>query len=52
MRHFRLFFAAMMAVTFIAVMTGAHHQIAMFFISAITYIVLTNQIKKDERANY
>ncbi len=52
MRYFRLFFVAMMAVTFIAVMTGAHHQIVMFFISAIIYIVLTKQIEKDEKANY
>jgi hypothetical protein len=52
MRYFRMIFLIMMVVTFIAVMAGAHHQIVMFFISAITYLVLTNQIKKDEKANY
>ncbi len=52
MRCFRHIFLAMFFVCFFAVMAGAHHQFALMIINAITYVVLTNQIKKDEKANY
>ena len=51
MKYFKLAFLAVFITAFIAVLTGAHHQIAIMIMSAITYIVLTTETKKDEKVN-
>ncbi len=51
MRYFRYIFLAMFFVTFIAVLTGAHHQFAMMIICLIGYIVLTPKTQTHDRIN-
>ena len=51
MRYFKLAFLGVFIVAFVAVLTGAHHQIAIMIMSAIMYIVLTTETKKDEKVN-
>ena len=51
MKYFKLAFLLVFITAFIAVITGAHHQIAIMIMSAIVYIVLTTETKKDEKVN-
>ena len=51
MKYFKLAFLVVFITAFIAVVTGAHHQIAIMIMSAIMYIVLTTETKKDEKVN-
>ena len=51
MKYFRLAFLVIFIAAFIAVLTGAHHQIAILIMSAIMYIVLTIETQKNEQ-NY
>ena len=51
MKYFKLAFLVVFITAFIAVLTGAHHQIAIMIMSAIMYIVLTTETKKDEKVN-
>ncbi len=51
MKYFKLAFLVVFIVAFVAVLTGAHHQIAILIMSAIMYIVLTIETQKNEQ-NY
>ena len=48
MKYFKLAFLLVFITAFIAVITGAHHQIAIMIMSAIMYIVLTIENQKNE----
>ena len=51
MKYFKLAFLLVLITAFIAVITGAHHQIAIMIMSAIMYIVLTTETTSNERSN-
>lgn len=51
MKTFRIIFIILMIVSFAGVMAGAHHQFVIFLISGICYLVISDEIKKEQKTN-
>ncbi len=50
MKTFRFIFIILMIVSFAGVMAGAAHQFFIFLISGVCYLVISSEIKKEEKA--
>ncbi len=51
MKTFRFIFIILMIVSFAGVMAGATHQLAIFLMSGICYVVFDSEIKKEQKTN-